>query len=277
MNAIESYVSVTIFGIRFWNRPCEALLQEMDAHGGVLTVPSAPSLGQAGDDTVLMDAYRSGDWSVVDGGYAALVFRGLGVMVRRISGLQIIEKTFARNDDHAVPMHQRRILWVMPSEDEQVRTQNLLQSKGFKSELQHFYQAPFYKSDEEFKDEELIRQAREFAPEWIVICLGGGRQEKLAYHLRRADWDASVLAKRFRGPAILCTGAAIAFFTGGQVGIPRWADRLYLGWAFRTFKDPRTCVPRYLRALWHFPRLVFRNGDELRHGPRSRRRVPLGA
>ncbi|GAA5483691.1 WecB/TagA/CpsF family glycosyltransferase [Haloferula sargassicola] len=252
------------FGIRFWNGRCEDLLVEMDERGGVLTVPSAPSLGQAGDDPFLMEAYRAGDWSVVDGGYCALTLRGMGVKVRRISGLQIIEKSVAATTDAVVPMRQRRILWVMPNDEERARTRHLLHGLGFDPGRQHYYLAPYYRSDEDFADAELIRQVKEFRPDWIILGLAGGRQEKLAYHLRRIEWDEASRARRDRGPAILCTGAAIAFFSGGQVAIPKWADRMYLGWAFRAFKDPKTCVPRYIKAFWHFPLLVAK--EKLRGG-----------
>ncbi|MBB5350838.1 hypothetical protein HNR46_001072 [Haloferula luteola] len=255
-SASEDGPSIFAFGIRFWNGSCEKLLVEMDQRGGVLTVPSAPSLGQAGDDAFLMKAYRSGDWSVVDGGYSALILRAMGIMVRRISGLQIMEKSVAAEEDWVVPMRQRKILWVMPTDRERARTRHLLNQRGFSPGNQHYYLAPYYQSDEQFHDEELIRQVRQFRPDWIIICLAGGRQEKLAYHLRQIDWSPEELAHRERGPAILCTGAAIAFFTGGQVAIPKWADRLYLGWAFRAFKDPKTCIPRYIKAFWHFPLLV---------------------
>jgi UDP-N-acetyl-D-mannosaminuronic acid transferase (WecB/TagA/CpsF family) len=32
------------------------------------------------------------------------------------------------------------------------------------------------------------------------------------------------------------------------VGIPVWADKLYLGWLFRTMADPKRFGPRYWEA-----------------------------
>lgn len=63
-------------------------------------------------------------------------------------------------------------------------------------------------------------------------------------------------------PAIICTGAAIAFLSGRQANIPVWADRLMLGWLFRTLSNPARFVPRYWKALRLVPLLW-------RHGPRS--------
>ncbi len=50
-------------------------------------------------------------------------------------------------------------------------------------------------------------------------------------------------------PAIICTGAAIAFLTGRQAQIPNWADRFFLGWLFRCMDQPKLFIPRYLYAL----------------------------
>ena len=45
----------------------------------------------------------------------------------------------------------------------------------------------------------------------------------------------------------------IASKSGEQASIPGWADRAYLGWLIRCIDDPRTFVPRYLKAF----RLVY--------------------
>ncbi|HEY4283867.1 MAG TPA: WecB/TagA/CpsF family glycosyltransferase, partial [Chthoniobacterales bacterium] len=63
-------------------------------------------------------------------------------------------------------------------------------------------------------------------------------------------------------PAIHCIGAALGFLTGDQVSIPPWADRLYLGWVFRLFAQPRIFIPRLTRSAV-LPWLIARNGTEL--------------
>ncbi|HAQ58475.1 MAG TPA: glycosyltransferase, partial [Opitutae bacterium] len=45
-----------------------------------------------------------------------------------------------------------------------------------------------------------------------------------------------------------CIGAAIAFLTGMQTRIPKWADRIYIGWQLRIIADPKTFLPRYWSA-----------------------------
>lgn len=260
----ESTVSeLRLLGIRFWTGETDDLLQWMDTHGGVLTVPSGPSLGATGSDPFLLEAYRSSTWAVVDGGYVALILRCvLRRKAPRISGLQLIERLFA-DPELAVPMRERNILWVVPHDAERKRISAFLESKGFELDHQDFYEAPFYQTDADFNDTLLIQRIEDEQPDWIVLCIGGGRQEKLAHWIGRqtqevetSDPDDEDL--KISHPAILCTGAAIAFFTGGQAQIPRWADRCYLGWLFRILEEPRLYLPRYFDAAWQLPVLLWR-------------------
>jgi len=63
-------------------------------------------------------------------------------------------------------------------------------------------------------------------------------------------------------PAIHCIGAALGFVTGYQIAIPNWADRLYLGWLFRLFANPRRFFPRALSAL-ALPGMILHYGEKL--------------
>jgi UDP-N-acetyl-D-mannosaminuronic acid transferase (WecB/TagA/CpsF family) len=76
-------------------------------------------------------------------------------------------------------------------------------------------------------------------PRHVILTVGGGTQERLGLYLKR---NLSYL------PAIHCIGAAIAFLSGDQVKIPVWADRIYLGWLYRSISDPKRYVPRYWEA-----------------------------
>jgi UDP-N-acetyl-D-mannosaminuronic acid transferase (WecB/TagA/CpsF family) len=63
-------------------------------------------------------------------------------------------------------------------------------------------------------------------------------------------------------PALICTGAAIAFLSNRQVNIPPWADRMFLGWLMRSLSEPKKFLPRY----WHSLRLA---ALLWKHGSRS--------
>jgi N-acetylglucosaminyldiphosphoundecaprenol N-acetyl-beta-D-mannosaminyltransferase len=257
-------------GIRFWTGGVQELLRGADEAGGLFTVPSAPSLAQMRRDAALAAAYRASDWAVVDGGYVAVV---LQLVFRRnfprISGLQILQRLTGEVAEQVVPLQARRVLWVVPSEEERTRIDDYLNAQGFPAGNRAWYLAPFYRTEADFEDEALARQVAGFRPDWIVLCIGGGRQEKLGWYLRRQGMAAShegvanPPADRANGPVILCTGGAIAFLTGGQASIPTWADRLYLGWLFRVCQSPYTFLPRYWHAGWEFPRLLWDHRNRL--------------
>lgn len=247
-------------GIPFWSADAGSLLQEADANGGLLTVPSAPSLAEMSRDPFLRQTYAESDWAVMDGGYVALVLRF--VFRRRwprISGLQLLERLLGTNGHtRALPFAERRVLWVMPGADEETRVSKLLDGLGFEMDRQRFYQAPIYRTREDYDDAALQAAVLDFKPDWVVLGIGGGKQEKLGYQLR-----ASLRNSDCPLPVILCTGGAIAFLSGGQAHIPVWADRLYLGWLLRIIDNPRTFAVRYWNAGWQFPRLLWEERDEL--------------
>ena len=89
-------------------------------------------------------------------------------------------------------------------------------------------------------DPELLAFIEKKKPAYVLINLGGGTQEKLGAYLKKH------LSYK---PAIICTGAAIAFLTGRQASIPEWADRLFLGWLFRCIEKPKLYIPRYFKAF----------------------------
>ncbi len=242
---------IEFLGIPFWNAETDALLQEIDKSGGVLTVPSAPSLARAGHDKLLLEAYQSSTWSVVDGGYIALIVRWIfGKEVRRISGFQLIRRLFV--DAHkAVPMQERQILWVVPNQAERARIEGFLRQQGFAALSQEYYLAPQYAEASDFRDKQFENRIRRLQPDWVVMAIGGGKQEKLALFAHRALDDLE------RKPVFLCTGAAISFFTGGQARIPIWADRYYIGWLIRIFENPKIYFPRYAAAAWQLPKILW--------------------
>lgn len=247
-------------GIPFWGGNSEKLLEEADLQGGLLTVPSAPSLAEMGRDPFRRQTYSESDWAVMDGGYVALVLRVFfGRHWPRISGLQLLEKLLGANGHpRAIPFEKRRVLWVMPSAEEEARVRRMLAGFGLPEAEQHFYQAPVYRTRGDFDDADLLARVTRCAPDWVVLGIGGGKQEKLGYQLREA-------LRRESGPmpAILCTGGAIAFLSGGEARIPSWADRLYLGWLLRVIDDPRTFLKRYWNAGWQFPRLLWEERGQL--------------
>lgn len=226
-----------VMGVPFWNRPCGELLKRMQRTGGLLVVPSAPSFCTALEDPDLWRAHVEADYAVMDSGYLSLLLSAAAKKrPPRISGHQVIEKLFAGH--HVPTIGKDRILWVVPGEEPEGYIRTYLESIQLDLGRMEFYRAPQY--DDSFEDPVLVERIREFDPAWVIICISGGRQEKLGLRLR---------ARLEKCPSILCTGAAIFFFSGGQAHIPRWVDRVYLGWFWRILSDPKRFGPRYWDAL----------------------------
>jgi UDP-N-acetyl-D-mannosaminuronic acid transferase (WecB/TagA/CpsF family) len=202
--------------------------------------PSAPSLCQASKDPALWKAHQKADHAVVDSGYLRILLLLAGKPdLPRISGHQLIDLVL-NGDESPVPFRQRRLLWVVPDESEAARIAVLLNSLGFKPTLQEFYVAPIYQCDSEFQDTALVEIVLSLKPDWVILGIGGGRQEKLGAYLR---------CELGRRPVVIATGGAISFFSGGQASIPRMMDRLFLGWLIRIIHDPKRFLTRYLGAL----------------------------
>ncbi len=218
--------------------------------GGLVVAPSAPGLAV---DLVRSEAYRealtTADLAVTDSGWMVLLWMlYTGERLPRHSGLKLIRAVLARNE----LKRPGAVFWVMPSAEEDVRNRAWLVAQGFPVTAEDVYIAPRYPPGP-IVDQELVRRIEVRAPQVVILAIGGGVQERLGHGLR---------AQLSCRPGILCLGAAIAFLTGGQVAIPVWADRLFLGWFFRLVSTPHTFWRRCRDALL-LPPLLWRWRERL--------------
>jgi UDP-N-acetyl-D-mannosaminuronic acid transferase (WecB/TagA/CpsF family) len=240
--------TVQILGLRFFDGSVDEVATIISRNGGVLIVPAAPALVRLQNDSIYREAVVRADAAIPDSGLMVLTWALLGgKRLQRISGLAylqrlLIEPRFGNNG---------QTFFVLPSESAQVKLLGWSGREGRAITSDDCYVAPQY--DLKVEDRRLLEFVRARKPRHIVIAIGNGPQEKLGIFLRD-NLD-------FR-PAIHCIGAALGFLTGDQVAIPRWADRLYLGWLLRLFAQPRIFVPRLARAA-KLPWLLMRYRAEL--------------
>lgn len=238
-----------IVGVDFFVGTIEdAVTQVLD--GGLVVAPSGPGLAV---DLVQAAAYRraltTADLAVTDSGWMILLWRArTGEKLPRHSGLKLIRALLAVPELKA----PGAIFWVMPSAAERDRNVAWLTGQGFGVRPEDLYIAPHYPKGE-IVDPELVARLERARPKLVMLCIGGGVQERVGLMLR------DKLSYR---PGIACLGAAIAFLTGGQAPIPVWADKLFLGWLLRLLHSPRKFWRRYWEALALAP-LVFRYKDRL--------------
>ena len=134
---------------------------------------------------------------------------------------------------------------VDPNVEESKINNQYLNSIGISINSINHYVAPYYNKDN-IVDYTLIKklESLEVKPKFLLLNLGGGVQERLGYFIKNN------LSYKI---GIICTGAAIAFETGSQAKLPKWADNFYLGWLARVIQDPKQFTMRFLKAF----RLVY--------------------
>jgi N-acetylglucosaminyldiphosphoundecaprenol N-acetyl-beta-D-mannosaminyltransferase len=231
-----------ILGVRFFTGSAEAAVQ-IGLAGGLVVVPAAPALVELRTNKPYREALLNADLVITDSGLMVLLWRLLtGQMIPRVSGLKYLRLLL----DQRALASREVVLWVMPGAG--ARDQNLawLRSQGYEFTQEDCYVAPHYPRGP-IVDQILTGLVNQRKPRHIVVCLGGGTQERLGLMLKRAcDFPVS----------IHCLGAAIGFLTGNQVCIPTWADQYFLGWLFRCISEPAKFVPRYWKACQLVPMMI---------------------
>ena len=224
---------VTILGVRFFNGTVEDAVERME-QGGLLVVPAAPALKDIDSNPGYRDALLNADLCITDSAFMVLIWNRISKQkIHRLSGLKYLRELLRREDAH----RPGNVVWIMATPASARKNLAWLDGQGIEVPEECVYLAPMYGA--EIDDPALLELLERLRPQHVVVTVGGGTQERLGMYLKQR------LSYR---PAIHCIGAAIAFLSGDQVGIPVWADRLYLGWLFRTLADPKRFGPRYWEA-----------------------------
>ena len=217
--------------------------------GGLVVAPSGPGLSK---DLILSGSYRKAlskaELILPDSGLMCLWLKIFGKnKLKRLSGLEFLDKFLENMDRNA------SCFWIMPDEFQARENLRWLKEElDIEIEENSVYYAPLYDKNGCIKDEKLLSRIESISYDYVFIQLGGGTQERLGLYLYEE------LSYK---PSILCTGAAIAFLSGQQVKIPKWADIFYLGWLFRCVSAPHIFVPRYFSAL-RLIYLLFKNREK---------------
>jgi UDP-N-acetyl-D-mannosaminuronic acid transferase (WecB/TagA/CpsF family) len=224
---------VTILGVRFFNGTVEDAVERME-RGGLLVVPAAPALKDIDRNPGYREALLNADLCITDSAFMVLIWNRISKQkIHRLSGLKYLRELLRREDAH----RPGNVVWIMASPASAQKNLAWLREQGIEVPEECVYLAPMYGS--QIDDPVLLAMLDRLRPQHIVVTVGGGTQERLGLYLKQR------LSYR---PAIHCIGAAIAFLSGDQVGIPVWADKFYLGWLFRTMADPKRFGPRYWEA-----------------------------
>lgn len=228
---------VTILGVRFFNGSVQDAVERME-QGGLLVVPAAPALKDIDRNAGYREALLNADLCITDSAFMVLIWNRISQQkIHRLSGLKYLRELLQREDGH----RPGNVVWIMASPASAQKNLEWLKTQGIEVPQECVYLAPMYGG--EIEDPTLLAKLERLRPQHVIVTVGGGTQERLGLYLKqRLSYQ----------PAIHCIGAAIAFLSGDQVAIPVWADKLYLGWLFRTMADPKRFAPRYweARKLW---------------------------
>ncbi len=236
-----------ILGIDFFDGSAQAAIAKM-RDGGLLVVPAAPALKDLDRNPNYREALLNADLAIADSAFMVLIWNRLHRRnLRRLSGLEYLRELLLEDDVR----EPGNTLWIMASPASAKLNLDWLEEQGIAVPSDNVYMAPIY--GETIDDAALLDHINRIQPQHIIVTIGGGTQERLGLFLKRN------LSYR---PAIHCIGAAIAFLSGDQVYIPVWADRLYLGWLFRSISEPQRYIPRYWDAR-KLLTLVLRHGADL--------------
>ena len=223
-----------ILGIDFLDGTAQDAINIM-RRGGLLVVPAAPALKDLDRNEHYREALLNADCAIADSAFMVLIWNRIASPpIRRLSGLEYLRELLQQPDVR----QPGNTLWIMAGPASAERNLDWLAGQGISVPEECIYLAPFY-SGGTISDPELIARLERLRPQHVIVTVGGGTQERLGLYLKRNLSFA---------PAIHCIGAAIAFLSGDQVHIPVWADKLYLGWLFRSISEPGRYVPRYWGA-----------------------------
>ena len=204
---------------------------------GLFVFPSGPGLSELKVNSNYHKSLINSDYVFFDSGFFVLLLRFFkNINVQKLSGYKFLNFYF----DY-LKINKKKIFSIDPNE-ELSNSYRLFFKKKIKIKSFH-YIAPKYNSRIKI-NKNLIKRIHDSQAKEIIINIGGGTQEILGYYLNKR------LNKKYK---IVCTGAAIAFFTGDQSPINNNIDKLYLGWLFRIIYNPKIFLPRYLSAF----KLIF--------------------
>jgi N-acetylglucosaminyldiphosphoundecaprenol N-acetyl-beta-D-mannosaminyltransferase len=237
-----------ILGVRFFIGTAQDAINEVSRQGGLVVVPAAPALKNLADDRQYREALLGADFAIADSVLMVLLWNLIERdRIPKLSGLKYLRALIEQADFRQCG----RNFWVMPSTDAAKRNAMWLRTKGVPVADEDVHIAPIYGA--EIRDPELLKRLDHHRPKHVVLGIGGGTQEQLGFYLKQ---------NLSYQPAIHCVGAAIAFLSGDQVRIPVWADKVGLGWLWRSVSDPRRYLPRYWDAR-HLVPLMLRYRDRL--------------
>ena len=218
--------------IRFISAKYEVIQSILNKKGGYLVAPAASALVEIDNNKTYLNSLIKSRVSILDSGFFCILVRIFyKKKIKKFSGYKFLKNLL---DDKKIK--NKKILLIDPSKIDSRKNYELLKQKKFSNI--YSYIAPFYKKNT--NDPRLIKIIEQKKPRYIIINIGGLKQEPLAnYITKKISFKLN----------IYCTGAAIAFLTKRQAPINDMIDKFYLGWATRLIYNPRIVFIKFLKSF----------------------------
>ena len=201
---------------------------------GLFVFPAGPALANFKLHSNYHKALIKSDYVFFDSGYFVLLLRFLKkIKVKKFSGYLFLKLLF----NYLKRNKKNKIFLINPNLKSSKINNEYLDKLGLKNRAN--YEAPIYNNKSVY-DFKLLKIINENRPNFIIINLAGGIQEVLGYFIKKKI--------KFKSK-IICTGGAISYFTGEQAPINNFIDKLYLGWLYRIFFNPKIFLTRYFNSL----------------------------
>ena len=208
---------------------------------GLFVFPAGPALVNIEKSKKYYESIKKADLVFFDSGFFVLllkIFKNIGV--DKFSGYKFLRLFF----DYLKKNKNKKVFCIDPNLKFSKSNKIFLKNLGLKKIYN--YLAPKYQA-KSLSDKKLLKKIKKIKPDFIMTNIGGGTQEILGLYLKKN--------LKFK-TTILCTGAAISFFTKDQAPINSLIDRLYLGWFIRLIFNPFVFTERYLYSLRLIPMLI---------------------
>jgi len=193
--------------------------------------PAAYSLSLINYNHAYYNALKKSSIAILDSGFFCILLRLFRLAkVKKLSGY-----SFLKNFISSSTVKGSLLLTIDPNKKESKINHLFLKKNKFYRIAS--YIAPNYSKCNIKNDNKIILMIKKIKPKYILINIGGGKQEVLAEYLYN---------KINKKISILCLGAAISFFTGCQATISTRVDKYYLGWLARWMHSPLSFFKRIL-------------------------------
>ena len=162
-----------ILGVNFYVGDARGAIERI-ANGGLLVVPSAPTLKDVASNDLYREALVNADLAIADSAFMVLIWNVLqGDSIPRLSGLKYLRELLQYPDVRT----PGNTVWVMAGSASAKKNLKWLHSEGISVPEDCVYEAPMYNG--KIEDPDLIEKLQGLRPRHVVITVGGGTQERL--------------------------------------------------------------------------------------------------